>query len=105
MVTDPTPAGATADATVSPDPIAAIAADVIAHMNDDHADTLRLYARVYAGLPAEAAEMTSVDGLGFGLRVRAADGVHDVRLAFPAPVHDGDEVRAALVAMARGARG
>lgn len=87
-----------------PDPIAAIATDVIDHMNADHGDTLRLYALAFAGIDADAAVMTSVDRNGFAMRVHTGTDFRDIRLAFPAAVHDADEVRAELVAMAKAAR-
>jgi len=50
------------------DPLADAAADIAEHMNRDHPDALLELARALAGEPADAARMTSVDRLGFGLR-------------------------------------
>jgi putative heme iron utilization protein len=82
-----------------PDPLADAAPGIIAHMNRDHADALILYARVLGGLPAEAAEMVAVDRLGFKLRVRAADGLHGCRIAFPREVTSAEQCRAVLIEM------
>jgi putative heme iron utilization protein len=82
-----------------PDPLADAAPGIIAHMNRDHADALILYARVLGGLPAEAAEMVAVDRLGFKLRVRAADGLHGCRIAFPRDVTSAEQCRAVLIEM------
>ena len=82
-----------------PDPLADAAADVIEHMNRDHADALLLYARVLGGLPAEAAEMTAVDRLGFKLRIRDADGLHGRRIGFPRAVTTVEQCRAVLIEM------
>jgi putative heme iron utilization protein len=82
-----------------PDPLADAAPGIIAHMNRDHADALILYARVLGGLPAEAAEMVAVDRLGFKLRVRAADGLHGCRIAFPRDVTSAERCRAVLIEM------
>src|SRR5262249_48636485 len=57
------------------DPLAEAAPAIIEHMNRDHADSLVLLARFFAGVEAEEASMTSVDRLGFHVRVRTADRV------------------------------
>jgi putative heme iron utilization protein len=88
-----------------PDPLAAAAAGVIAHMNDDHADAMVLYCKAFSkATEIDAASMTGVDRYGFELSAVTAEGPRPVRLAFPAPVETPDEVRAALVAMLREAR-
>ncbi|MBI3300903.1 MAG: DUF2470 domain-containing protein [Deltaproteobacteria bacterium] len=87
-----------------PDPLADIAQGIIDHMNQDHADALRLLCRVYADLEAEEAVMTSVDRLGFRLRVHAGERVQGLRLAFPREVRSAQEARTVLVAMVREAR-
>jgi hypothetical protein len=87
-----------------PDPLADVAAGIIQHMNADHADALRLFCRAYAKLEVEEALMTSVDRLGFRLRVRTGERVQGIRLAFTSEVHNTQEARTALVAMAREAR-
>src|SRR5512142_313214 len=48
-----------------PDPLADAAAGILAHMNNDHKDTLILLAQRFAGIEALEATMTSVDRLGF----------------------------------------
>jgi len=48
--------------------------------------------------------MTGVDRYGFDLSVMTAMGPRPVRLAFPTPVSTPEEVRAALVALAKDAR-
>jgi putative heme iron utilization protein len=87
-----------------PDPLAEVAAGIIEHMNHDHADALRLFCRAYAELETEEAVMTSVDRLGFRLRVRTGERVQGVRLAFPREVRSTQEARTVLVAMVREAR-
>jgi len=82
-----------------PDPLADAAPGIIAHMNRDHADALILYARALGGLPAETAEMVAVDRLGFKLRVRAADGLHGCRIAFPREVTSAEQCRTTLIEM------
>ncbi|WP_437539193.1 DUF2470 domain-containing protein [Sorangium sp. So ce726] len=92
--------------TAEPDPLAADAAGILEHMNTDHADAVLAYAKVLAGIKdATAATMTSVDRYGFELDVITPAGPKAARLSFGAPVSATDEVRKAMVAMVREARG
>jgi len=75
-------------------------ADILAHMNADHRDTLRAYAAKARGSEAETAEMIGIDPDGFDLRTDAGT----VRIEFEAPVRDAESARAALLALARQAR-
>ena len=89
----------------APDPLAAAAAGVIAHMNDDHADAMVLYCKAFSkATDISAASMTGVDRYGFELSAVTAEGPRPVRLAFPALVNTPEEARAALVAMLGDAR-
>lgn len=83
----------------APDPLADAAAGILQHMNADHADALRIYARALGPPAAEAAEMTAVDRLGFRLRVRTADGFQGCRIAFPCEVRDAGQCRRVLIEM------
>ena len=84
------------------DPIAAIAAGVCKHMNEDHADALALYCEVFGGHPAERPRMVSVDAAGFDV-VDEASG-RRYRFDFPARVSTSEDLRKAVVVMAREAR-
>jgi len=75
--------------------------DILAHMNADHSDALVAYCRHFHGLQPHAAEMVGIDCDGFNVR---ADGKL-LRFDFDRPVTDAAEARAALVALARAARG
>ena len=88
----------------APDPLAAHAAGILAHMNADHADALRLYCQAFAGVTAEAATMTAIDRLGLRVRARTGDGEQVLRIAFPRPAHTPADARAVLVEMVRQAR-
>jgi hypothetical protein len=88
-----------------PDPLAEVATSIIDHMNQDHADTLPLYARAFAGESADEASMTSVDRLGFTLRLRTGERLHGVRIAFPREVRTAGEARVVLIEMLGKARG
>jgi putative heme iron utilization protein len=87
------------------DPLADASAGILEHMNRDHADALVAYARHFGGEPADEATMVSIDRLGFKLRVRAADRLYSVRIAFPVEVTTARQSREVLVAMAQQARG
>ncbi|MGH6718453.1 MAG: HugZ family protein [Alphaproteobacteria bacterium] len=88
-----------------PDDLARAAAElepgVVRHMNQDHADAVRLMAERLIGVAGDGARLCGFDAEGCDIRVGAA--VH--RVAFPAAVGDGERARATLAALARRARG
>ena len=86
------------------DPLADDKRDIIQHMNTDHADALILLAKHFAGIEAQEAEMTSVDRLGFNLRLKTHAGVHGTRVAFLREVRDSAQSREVFVEMVRRAR-
>ena len=83
----------------APDPLAEASAGILAHMNADHVDAMLLLAEAHSGLDATAAAMTSVDRLGFTLRLTTAEGMKGTRINFPGEVRTPGETRAALVSM------
>ena len=87
-----------------PDPLADAAAGIIEHMNTDHQEALTLLARRFAGIEAQEAAITSVDRLGFHLRVKTQEGVRGARIAFPREVSTPGETRSVLVGMVQQAR-
>lgn len=87
-----------------PDPLADSAAGILEHMNADHKDALVLLAKTLAGIEAEEAAMTSVDRLGFHVRLKTADGMKGARITFLREVRNPGETRAVLVEMVRQAR-
>lgn len=58
-----------------PDPLASAAPGILAHVNADHVDSMILLAQTFAQLKATKASMTSVDRLGFWLRLKTAAGM------------------------------
>ena len=56
-------------------------------------------------LEAIDAEMTSVDRLGFNLRIQTKEGMKGSRIAYPEPVESGDNVRKVFVQMVKAVRG
>lgn len=73
----------------------------IAHMNQDHADALSLYATRLAGAPDGDWRATGLDPEGIDL----VAGTLAARVTFPEPVGAGGSLRAVLVDLARRARG
>lgn len=76
---------------------AGVQARIIAHMNQDHADTLRFYLEKQSGTVASAdVVMVGIDAEGIDLRFD--DRLQ--RIPLPRPVSTADEARAVLVQMA-----
>src|ERR1700691_4257678 len=80
-----------------PDPLADTATDIIQHMNTDHGDALVLLARVFAGIECQGVTMSSVDRLGFQVRLKTKDGTRGARIAFSREVTNPTEARKGLV--------
>ena len=72
-------------------------ADAVAHMNEDHADAVRLYATRLLGAEDGPWRLTGLDPEGVDL----ARGDATLRLPFPARVTNPAELRSTLVALAR----
>src|SRR6267378_5079829 len=87
-----------------PDPLADSMTEILEHMNTDHNDALVLLARTFAGIESQQAKMTSVDRLGFHVRLTTRDGVRGVRIAFLQEVGSAAETRMVLVEMVQQAR-
>lgn len=91
-------------AAAESDPLAPSAQAIIEHMNADHADALRLYCKVFAGVEADEATMTSVDRMGFRVRARSGERLQGLRINFPRDARSSGEARVVLVEMVRDAR-
>jgi putative heme iron utilization protein len=91
-------------AASAPDPLATTAPGIIEHMNADHIDSMILLASKHSQLEATEASMTSVDRLGFHLRLKTSEGMKGTRINFPDEVATPNATRAALVAMVQEAR-
>jgi putative heme iron utilization protein len=85
----------------APDPLAEAAPGILAHMNADHVDSMILLARTHAQLEATEATMTSVDRLGFSLRLKTIEGMKGARINFLREVTNPQETRKVLVEMVR----
>jgi heme iron utilization protein len=87
-----------------PDPLADAVAGILQHMNADHQDALILLARVFARTEAQEAAMTSVDRLGFHVRMKTEQGMKGARVGFLSEVSTPVETRKMLVEMVQQAR-
>jgi putative heme iron utilization protein len=88
----------------APDPLAEAASGILTHMNADHVDAMILLAGFNAGIDATEATMTSVDRLGFSLRLKTTNGVKGARINFLREVATPQDTRAVLVEMVRQAK-
>jgi hypothetical protein len=75
-------------------------ADIVAHMNEDHADALSLYATVVAKCAPGDWRMTGIDPEGIDLLHRS----NSARIEFPTRVATPGDARRALAALAQQAR-
>jgi heme iron utilization protein len=87
-----------------PDPLADSTAEIIQHMNADHKDALLIIARAFAGIDSQEAAMTSVDRLGFHVRLKTQEGMRGVRIAFLREARNPKEARDVLIEMVQQAR-
>jgi len=96
---------AAAYADAEPDPLVSSAAQIIEHMNADHADAQVLFCRHLLHRPdTTEATMSAVDRYGFEMIAVGPAGRAAVRLGFPEECTTGDEVRKAMVVLVDDAR-
>lgn len=89
--------------TIGAEPAARMAmaeGQILAHMNEDHRETLDLYAKALLGRRGRGWRMAAVDADGCDL----ARGETVLRLAFESPVEGPEQARLALIELARRAR-
>ena len=81
---------------------------IVEHMNDEHAEAVRLYAQVYGDFPSDAtvddAVLVSLDADGMRLRVTTDNATQDLRIAFERTIQTPDDAHRLLVEMAVAAR-
>jgi len=88
-----------------PDPVAPHAAGAIAHLNDDHAESLILLARALGGYPdTTSAVCTGLDRYGLDLRVTTARGGAYTRVGYLKRLDSVDQLRFATVDLVLQAR-
>ena len=80
-------------------------AEVMAHMNADHADAVLLYAQVFGEIEhALSARMVAFDRQRMRLEVDDGTGVQSIDVPFSEPVDSPGAARRVLITMARTAR-
>ncbi len=83
----------------------AVSDRICAHMNDDHADAVLLYAKVYGNLAdATAATLKTIDPNGMDLTAQVISGETPLRIAFDHTLTDSEDAHQTLIAMIRNAR-
>lgn len=92
-------------AAAAPDPLAADAAGIVAHMNRDHADANLLYVQQLAGLEnASGATLVGIDRYGLTLQAATPEGPRQARVGFEKPLASAAEARPAVIALLERAR-
>jgi putative heme iron utilization protein len=88
------------------DPITpAVSQRICTHMNDDHAEAVLMYAKVYGqAKDATAATMKSIDPEGMDLNVMLGEEATTIRVPFERSLTDSEDAHQVLIAMVRQAR-
>ncbi|MGK7926598.1 MAG: DUF2470 domain-containing protein [Spirulina sp.] len=88
------------------DPITPEISDRICkHMNEDHAEAIALYARVFGKTPAAtSAQMLAIDPQGMNLNVQADGMDMKVRISFDHTLADSEDAHHTLIDMVKQAR-
>ena len=97
---------ATDYAVAEPDPLHPYIQRIVEHMNDDHADALVAYCRVFGELPGtESARMVHIDRYGFDMLAQdTQEDRRELRIGFDQPVDTPDAVRATMIKLLSAAR-
>ncbi|NEQ97464.1 MAG: DUF2470 domain-containing protein [Cyanothece sp. SIO2G6] len=83
----------------------AVSDRICAHMNDDHADAVKLYAQAFGQVEeAIAAKMLDIDPTGMNLQVQTNDNDQTVRITFDHELQDSEDAHHTLIAMVKQAR-
>lgn len=78
---------------------------ICAHMNDDHADAVLIYAKVFGrAATATVATMDAIDPNGMDLMVQVNGEAVPVRIPFERQLTDSEDAHQMLIAMVKQAR-
>lgn len=78
---------------------------ICTHMNDDHADAIALYARVYGNVAeVTTARMESIDPEGMTLITQVNGDEAPIRITFDHVLQDSEDAHQTLIAMVKQAR-
>lgn len=88
------------------DPITPAVSDrICAHMNDDHAEAILLYAKIYGNQPkAEAAKMLSIEPQQMNLEATINGETVPVTVNFERELTDSEDAHHTLIDMVKKAR-
>ncbi|MFP4068578.1 MAG: DUF2470 domain-containing protein [Verrucomicrobiota bacterium] len=91
----------TPETTLTPDDIDRI----VAHMNDDHADSVLAYVRHFGKQPgATQARILSLDPSGLDIRSMVRGQPEDLRIQFDHPLQSAHDAHMTMVRMSREAK-
>jgi len=76
-------------------------AQILAHMNADHADSLVRYCQHVHGVKAQNASMLGIDCDGFDVNATVGEKTTTLRFDFETRIHDAQSARAALVSLSK----
>jgi putative heme iron utilization protein len=82
----------------------AVSDRICKHMNDDHADAIVLYAKVYGQVEATAAHLVALDPEGMDLSAQVAGETMTLRIPFDHVLQDSEDAHQTMIAMVRQAR-
>jgi putative heme iron utilization protein len=75
------------------------------HMNDDHAEAIALYAKVFGNTPdADTAKMDAIDPEGMDLTAQVNGETVPVRIKFDHTLEDSEDAHHTLIEMVKQAR-
>jgi putative heme iron utilization protein len=78
---------------------------ICTHMNDDHAEAVVMYAKVYGNLPdATAAKIAAIDPEGMDLETQVHGSTRSIRIAFDHTLQDSEDAHQTLITMVKQAR-
>jgi putative heme iron utilization protein len=82
-----------------------VSARICAHMNDDHAAAVLMYAKVFGqAATATAATMDAIDPEGMNLTAQINGTATPVRILFDHPLTDSEDAHQTLIAMVKQAQ-
>ncbi len=83
----------------------AVSDRICKHMNEDHAEAIVLYAKVFGNSPeAETATLDSIDPQGMNLTANVNGETVPVRIEFNHTLKDSEDAHQTLIAMVKQAR-
>lgn len=83
----------------------AISDRICKHMNEDHADAVLLYSKVFGNTPnATSAKMESIDPEGMNLISETDGQFSPIRITFDHTLKDSEDAHHTLIAMIKQAR-